>query len=98
MKKYIIALSILFLSCGSYAQKKDSIPPMPKRYIFTLDTQGYNTVDSILRLSLQVCGYELKASQADGLRSGLSAVISFFQRERLQQDSIQQAMNKAKSR
>ncbi len=95
MKKMIsIALIVLF-SCNLNAQKKDSIPP-PKRYVFVLDSQGFNTIDSILRLSWQTCGYELKAKDADGLRNGLSMVISFFQREKIQQDSIQQPAVKTK--
>lgn len=60
----------------------------PKRYVFVLDSVSYVTVDSILRLSLQVTGYELKASQADGLRQGLSMVITYFQREKMLQDTI----------
>ena len=89
MKKLFIAITLISLSCSSNAQsKKDSIPPTPKRYVFILDTQGFNTVDSILRLSLQTTGYELKAKDADGLRNGLSMIISYFQREKLSQDTI----------
>jgi len=87
MKK-ILSISLLIISFNTlYSQKKDTIPSIPKRYVFVLDSAGFNTVDSILKLSLQNCGYALIAKDADGLRQGLSAVISFFQREKQLQDA-----------
>jgi len=66
---------------------KDSIPPLPKRYVFVLDSASFVTVDSILKLSMQVTGYSLPASQADGLRNGVSMILSWLYREKGIQDA-----------
>ena len=96
MKKTILSISIIILfSIGLNAQKKDSIPPtIPKRYVFILDSAGYSTVDSILRLSMQVAGYELKTKDSDGVKQGLAMIISWMAREKELQS--QQPINKPK--
>lgn len=93
---YLLLALFALLLCGHFlcgnneavAQNKKVVTDtIPKRYAFILDSVGYSTVDSILRLSLQTTGYELKAKDADGLRNGLSMVITYFQREKQRQDT-----------
>lgn len=81
-------LMAIFLINVAYSQKGKQVTDIPKRYTFVLDSVSYMAVDSILRMSLMNTGYELKAKDADGLRQGLGLVISYFQRERIRQDTI----------
>lgn len=84
----VVCCLIVFNGFGQVKKPvKDSIPA-EKQYVFVMNPSSYHFVDSVLLLSLRVAGYELKASEADGLRNSLSTLVNFFRQTAHYQDSI----------
>ena len=84
---------VIMATCGkggaAYSQSKPVVDSLPKPYIFTIDRQTYYLMDSIWKVSLQTTGYELKAPEADKLRSSLMAIINFFNAQAQPQNQTQ---------
>lgn len=85
MKKVILVLA-LFWSANSFAQKKDTIPPV-KKYQFTFDENQFKYVDSVLQRAHYFVGRKMDFDEADLLKNAFGAVIQFLLAERQKQEA-----------
>lgn len=109
MRKFFIALGFACMGIMAYTVNKQPVAASfhveqpsiaqdstPQNYTFVINNQQYAFIDSVLRLSMRVTGYELPAKDADGLRGGIASIINFFTFEyqrQMKEDSLKKPTN-----